>query len=865
MILLVRVWALAASGPARYGVCTAQSAHAKNQRLGCLCFSFAIETSSDLHRLPHQPGLALTPKSHMIEVLLSAVPSLCWLLFRCYQLLKTPASRLVRQLNVEIPHAPLLSIDDVGSTHILLHWETDTRPDENLFFVVLVNGNDAGTLTHTSVRLTNMKPGTLYSIQVLAINVVSTFRSQSQVLYVCTSESDERRLRPAPEFEEYIAGRPRPTPASLSTTKAGQSQEQELMRALVVLQQELAKLTGDLDLLKRHQPQEEESLKHDLEKYKQVLNEGVDLRHKRDSNLKDLEKTKDTLSFRKLKLSKQLKQLQNLQHMQTTKIQNLKTRLDKLQEKKTFLESLVHHEVEKLNSKRSVLEEETQLIKSQIIAIEKSIKALTAEKKVALKLCTNLNSWAQQMDSAASSSKSDDIAASKSVELFAANGLLTEQGLKIFHSIFQAKPDWVREIQRELDHLQDLESSWQEAFRDAVREFVKTYNISEATRAARDPHYEPAQTTSYKASIEFGGIEHAFYDLNENLAQAVLDRSFSPLPAEQAWGSNGLSPAYTPIAMDSSHYAENKTPAQPEHYTQTRAYHEGSHANSSYDLQDNDVADWRAQRDFFVANNANSANHYMNTLQNMPLQALYPGELEPSLYPVTSDMSGQAAGQTMSPSIAQPLLYEAENPNFESEMLRVPLHTSGYGVPSRGYNGEPMYVNTPPNDKTFLAAPMKNLQLSMWHTPSQSSLLDTRSVRGMLPQINPEYQNQMAPATREQDSGLLDSFILPSISRYSGSNSIWLNRPMGTLYSHNGHNRAVSSGSHIWGTEGLRPEQLPPPAVLAPDFQPFTPLMSQVHQRNRSGFYDDHDIRLLPATSSVTGPALEEVYSWQQQ
>ena len=80
--------------------------------------------------------------SAMLELLLTVLPSVVWLLYRCYTILHTPVEILVRKLNIEIPHAPTICIDSVSHDSVIIHWDIEVSENEELIFIILVNNKE---------------------------------------------------------------------------------------------------------------------------------------------------------------------------------------------------------------------------------------------------------------------------------------------------------------------------------------------------------------------------------------------------------------------------------------------------------------------------------------------------------------------------------------------------------------------------------------------------------------------------------------------------------------------------------------------------------------------------------------------------
>ena len=115
----------------------------------------------------------------MIEALLTVLPSICWILYRCFKLLRRPVEQLVEDLHMEIPHAPTICIDSVTETSVVIHWDIETRNNEYLYYVVLINNKEAATVGTTSCTLENLLEKKLYQLQILVVNANNNYRSQS--------------------------------------------------------------------------------------------------------------------------------------------------------------------------------------------------------------------------------------------------------------------------------------------------------------------------------------------------------------------------------------------------------------------------------------------------------------------------------------------------------------------------------------------------------------------------------------------------------------------------------------------------------------------------------------------------------------
>lgn len=78
----------------------------------------------------------------MWETLLTVIPSVIWILYRCYRLFQTPMDKLVENLDIEIPHSPSICIDAVTHQSVIIHWDIEVSDDEELVYIVFVNNRE---------------------------------------------------------------------------------------------------------------------------------------------------------------------------------------------------------------------------------------------------------------------------------------------------------------------------------------------------------------------------------------------------------------------------------------------------------------------------------------------------------------------------------------------------------------------------------------------------------------------------------------------------------------------------------------------------------------------------------------------------
>lgn len=91
----------------------------------------------------------------MIEILLTVVPSILWILYRCYKIINAPVEKLVKDLNIEIPNVPRICVDSITKSSIIMHWDVSPNRAEILYYIVYVN-NMEGKLIHISFCCSNI-------------------------------------------------------------------------------------------------------------------------------------------------------------------------------------------------------------------------------------------------------------------------------------------------------------------------------------------------------------------------------------------------------------------------------------------------------------------------------------------------------------------------------------------------------------------------------------------------------------------------------------------------------------------------------------------------------------------------------------
>ncbi|RCK63941.1 hypothetical protein Cantr_10459 [Candida viswanathii] len=469
----------------------------------------------------------------MIEVLLTVIPSLCWLLYRFYLILKTPVEKLIEDLNIEIPHTPILCIDSISETSIVIHWDIEVKYDENLYYVIVINEQEAATLTSTSCKLNNLSPQQLYRIEILAINSITNFKSQSKPVYVQTCDPDNLDEKvnidtletDAREIVDTVHVSDDHTLESITIDQIKNIKDASLLNEYVIkFQNELTKINLEYKQYQSNVTPELDSLQRELCLYKQELDEETDNKLKKDNDVKTLEKCKDKLTFKKSKLITQLNTLKNSLALFNTKFQERETKLKKLRERNALALASEDQERSKINQEIVSVRQQIDQYKSDMEKVEDSLKNLMVEKKELLTVMNQLRPLVEVFNQSGNSSTPPDAIGqpalqqqnsggnnnnNNSASIFNKDGSLTKQAFDAIVKIFQLIPSWQDEIMHEINQYQEFEQQWKQAFRSEIKKFVSVHQALELARMNLDKNYQPVKMTEYQASIEFGGFSNA--------------------------------------------------------------------------------------------------------------------------------------------------------------------------------------------------------------------------------------------------------------------------------------------------------------------------------------------------------------------
>ncbi|CUM67653.1 uncharacterized protein PRCAT00005354001 [Priceomyces carsonii] len=484
----------------------------------------------------------------MIEVLITLVPSVLWILYRCLKVLRTPAVVLTEQLHIDIPHAPTICIDSIAETSAIIHWDIETKDDEFLSYALSINNAIAfavATTSSTSCKLNNLEKDTLYQISVIAINSLNKFRSQSLPVYLeLPSKIDEilneekidfmKDLMP-PETER---GAFQDTNLGISVAEILSIESFEVLNDLLKKSQnELQRVSSEYIAYETNVRKEAELLQSQLQEYKNEFEKEAECKVKKDNNIKDLEKQKDKLTFQKLKLTGSMKSIESSIDLFDTKLAEYQSKIKKLTDKNCYLLNNEGNEKIKIKHEIDEVSEKIRNIKLENVKLEESLKEAGLERRRLISVIEAIRPLAESFNSETTFNK---------------DGSINPKSMELLYKIIEKAPEWQNEIVNELENHQDFESNWRNAFKFEIRKYLSIQHSLEVAKLNKDKNYQPAKMTEHQASIEFGGFSNA---LPKPKFRRRGNSSATPPPGAEDFAANGswlnlYEDVYAPQAED---------------------------------------------------------------------------------------------------------------------------------------------------------------------------------------------------------------------------------------------------------------------------------------------------------------------------
>lgn len=404
----------------------------------------------------------------MIEWATTAL-AVTWLAYRLVRLLWGPLDP--HQLGLHLPPVPVVVIDVIGPTGVVLHWEV--APGD-FYYVVMLDGQEVAKVAgKTQCRLNNLPAHQVVCIEVVAVNLISQFRLKLVPVYV-EPLVDEAHIDRAIALAALSQALPLAALLEMALVPPSQTEHIKLITEAGALQRqldqsqgELTKLAAELEAVHKQLAAEMADLEQTLQKYKAQVEEENDIKMKKDMDIKLLEKRKNELLFAKSKLKFQLTQIHNTMRLHEKKVSDVKDRAEKMRKLTAQLLGHEANEQRKLNDQRQLLQQDIDKTKQAIEAADAHIKQLNADKRAATQQAAHLRKLVEQNDWGAVTAADDDLA---------------------LH--------WAQ-----LAHEED---KWRRIYRQEVKKYVAIHQLLEMARHARNPAYTPQRVSEYSASVEFG-------------------------------------------------------------------------------------------------------------------------------------------------------------------------------------------------------------------------------------------------------------------------------------------------------------------------------------------------------------------------
>lgn len=381
----------------------------------------------------------------------------------------------------------------------------------------------------TSCQLNNLLENKLYQIQVVAINVVTNFRSQSAPVFIETLPKPANKLqsnRTLPmitnnEIKVSKISQLRDSDSECSKAnlpmylepedvKANKSSE-SLNEYLLVYQNELRKAKEEYELNHEQLNQEIGKLNQDLKIYKKEYEQETGSKMRKDINVKDLEKRRDNLTFQKSKIAKELKSFESMNDIHKSELNDLKNKIKKLTERKQQIMRYEKTDRLKIDKQITKVMDEIELMKVENDKIEDVCKTLTSEKKEMSIALNNLKPIVESFNSEI---------------IFNKEGNLTPKASELLDKLYNVQPSWANDITNEIYSSVNFEINWKSTFKAEIRKFLSIQHSFEIAKVNQDKTYQPVKLSEHQASIEFGGFSNALPKKHK--------RSFSPLASLQS-------------------------------------------------------------------------------------------------------------------------------------------------------------------------------------------------------------------------------------------------------------------------------------------------------------------------------------------
>lgn len=416
-----------------------------------------------------------------------------WLIHRCIKLLRAPTDDILYDLKIQIPHIPRIVVDKVTATAIAIHWDIELGPVDHLKYLVMVNNLEAAELGSKNCHLTGLCSDRLYQIQVIAVNILNNYKSQSSPVYIETC-SDQLLLdmkdleminRNMAKFHA-IEG----LDEEINSNGLGHLNQAQLLKTLEAYQHTLFQNKAELSQIETISNEEincldqtSNELDEEFKLSNQALNSSI-------SNFKEKTSKKEEVMKKRSKASSYLSDIKRINQLKANEIAKLQQEWHNLDNERLKIDNFRGDEKILKENEISKVKLEIENIKLQIQNNEIALKATKANRKQISQVYDYIKGLVDQWF----------------VEkVFNDDNSLTFKGLDILNQIMSANTSWSKDISDDLNHLNRLDSAWKSNFRSEIKQYVNNIKELELLKLFKDPTYTPQFIEESEASVEFGG------------------------------------------------------------------------------------------------------------------------------------------------------------------------------------------------------------------------------------------------------------------------------------------------------------------------------------------------------------------------
>ncbi|KAH3670701.1 hypothetical protein OGAPHI_001216 [Ogataea philodendri] len=486
-----------------------------------------------------------------------AILGFLWLLHRLLLLLSLPLEKSIKVLNVSIPTVPLVSIDKVSHSSMVIHWDSPVDEDDAdhstdpvssgppilqhaspktiSHYVLYINGIQAAVINgdrHSCV-INGLFPESNYQVDIVAFNMAN-FRSKSSPVHVKTGPNNMSELdHPDQLLDVLIPHDERETVTKKSTLRQtspatrsrSNTADQENLKSRI--HPHLITDIGELKFLLetgldtvRSLSKASKELETDFLEEESVLiaarNEARERRKLEDQNRSSLRQEIKFLEETRMKTENRISSDQTKLETRRRKIQEKKSEMKQwkvlLAEKRAAKEKLEEREPVELETLKLQVEElNKEIFKLQIEVhdVEEDIKYDLANRKKQETLKQQLQALFEQLRTHTDTE----------------TGTLKPEGRTLFEELCKLRPDWEQDFKNEFSLDDQFDSQWK-VLRNTDKEKIETLR-----QQVDEKHSRPSSQYENFGAFNDGSIS--------NILSTAMNRMNTPL------SYNGLSPEPT--------------------------------------------------------------------------------------------------------------------------------------------------------------------------------------------------------------------------------------------------------------------------------------------------------------------------------